>query len=78
MFDPELAILDASPASEDEVIGRLCAGGYPEARSRRAGRRRGTWFDAYVDASKNRAGELVGVDVDRVLATTCTLLAWRS
>ena len=54
LFRAEPAIAGTSSVSEAEVVDRLCAGGYPEARTRRAGRRRSAWFDAYVDAIVQR------------------------
>ena len=48
LFAAELATPRGAENTENEVIDRICAGGYPEARTRRAGRRRGAWFDAYI------------------------------
>ena len=63
LFDVGMPLLTAVPNAESEVIDRLCAGGYPEARSRRAGRRRGAWFDAYIDAILQRdVRELANID----------------
>ena len=46
-----------------DSAGRICAGGYPEARSRRTGRRRGAWFDAYINAILQRdVRELTNID----------------
>ena len=63
LFAAELAPLTATPVSEEEVIVRMCAGGFPEARGRRAARRRGAWFDAYVDSILQRdVRELANID----------------
>ena len=63
LFAPKLAMPAAAPITEDDVIDRICAGGYPEARSRQAGRRRNAWFDAYIDAILQRdVRELAQID----------------
>ena len=63
LFAPKLAMPAAAPFTEDDLIDRICAGGYPEARSRQAGRRRNAWFDAYIDAILQRdVRELAQID----------------
>lgn len=63
LFAVELATPAVAPVAENDVIDRICAGGYPEARSRRTGRRRGAWFDAYIDAILQRdIRELANID----------------
>ncbi len=62
LFDAELVVPRAENP-EHEVIDRICTGGYPEARARRAGRRRAAWFDAYIDAILQRdVRELANID----------------
>lgn len=73
LFAAELATPATAPNTEAEVIDRLCAGGYPEARTRSAGRRRTAWFDAYIEAILQRdVRELARIDrlldVPRLLA----------
>ncbi len=63
----------AAKNTEDDVIERICAGGYPEARARRAGRRRDAWFSSYTDAILQRdVRELANInrllDMPRLLA----------
>ena len=63
LFAAELATPRGTENPENEVIDRICAGGYPEARARRAGRRRAAWFDAYIDAIVQRdVRELANID----------------
>ena len=63
LFAPELVTPRGTENTEDAVIDRICTGGYPEARTRRAGRRRGAWFDAYIDAILQRdVRELANID----------------
>ena len=63
LFEADMSPLATVPNAESEVVDRLCAGGYPEARGRRSGRRRGAWFDAYIDAILQRdVRELANID----------------
>lgn len=65
LFEAEMPPPAASNA-EHAVIDRMCAGGYPEARGRRAGRRRSAWFDAYIDAILQRDVRALA-NIDRLL-----------
>lgn len=79
LFAPQLAIPDTVTDTEDEVIDRICAGGYPEARIRQAGRRRNAWFDAYIDAISQRdVRELANIDRLLDLPRLLRLLASRT
>ncbi len=63
LFGADMPSLATAPNAESEAVDRLCAGGYPEARGRRSGRRRGAWFDAYIDAILQRdVRELANID----------------
>jgi len=63
LFEADMPSLATAPNAESEAVDRLCAGGYPEARGRRSGRRRGAWFDAYIDAILQRdVRELANID----------------
>lgn len=77
LFEADMPRLASVPTAEGEVVDRLCAGGYPEARSRRSGRRRGAWFDAYIDAIVQRdVRELANIgrllDMPRLLGLLAT------
>ena len=62
LFEAEMSLATV-PNAEGEAVDRLCAGGYPEARGRRSGRRRGAWYDAYIDAILQRdVRELANID----------------
>lgn len=47
LFAAGLTPFAATPISEEEVVVRMCAGGFLEARCRRSSRRREAWFDTY-------------------------------
>lgn len=51
--EPEALAAGAVPSSRDELLGRIAAGGYPEAVSRTGARRR-RWFDSYLDTMLQR------------------------
>ena len=77
LFEAEPPSAAKAPDPEADVVDRICAGGYPEARGRRAGRRRSAWFDAYVDAILQRdVRELANIerllDMPRLLALLAT------
>ena len=79
LFARELETPATAPSTEDEMIDRICAGGYPEARSRRAGRRRNAWFDAYTDAILQRdVRELAQIDRLLDMPRLLSLLASRT
>ena len=62
LFEADMSLATV-PNAEGEAVDRLCAGGYPEARGRRSGRRRGAWYDAYIDAILQRdVRELANID----------------
>lgn len=50
LFDEPRHLLRAGKLARDELIARVCAGGFPEAVRRTPARRR-AWFDAYVTTS---------------------------
>ena len=77
LFEAEPPSAAQAPDPEADVVDRICAGGYPEARGRRPGRRRSAWFDAYVDAILQRdVRELANIerllDMPRLLALLAT------
>lgn len=77
LFEAELSSFAKASSAEAETVDRLCAGGYPEARGRRPGRRRSAWFDAYVDAILQRdVRELANIerllDMPRLLGLLAT------
>ena len=79
LFAPKLETPATAPTTENDMIDRICAGGYPEARSRRAGRRRNAWFDAYTDAILQRdVRELAQIDRLLDMPRLLSLLASRT
>ena len=79
LFASKLATPTAASATENDVIDRICAGGYPEARARQPGRRRNAWFDAYIDAILQRdVRELAQVDRLLDMPRLLALLASRT
>ena len=66
LFAEDLAPPPVAPCADDEVIDRLCGGGYPDALARRAGRRRSAWFDAYVTTVLERDVRSLA-NIDRLL-----------
>jgi predicted AAA+ superfamily ATPase len=50
LFDEPRHLLRAGKLARDELIARVCAGGFPEGLRRTPARRR-AWFDAYVTTS---------------------------
>ena len=77
LFEAELPSAAKASSAEAEIVDRLCAGGYPEARGRRPGRRRSAWFDAYIDAILQRdVRELANIerllDMPRLLGLLAT------
>lgn len=49
IFAADLTTLETAAESEDALIERICAGGYPEVQARKSASRRQAWFDAYLD-----------------------------
>ena len=79
LFAPKLATPPTASVTEDDVVDRICAGGYPEARTRQAGRRRNAWFDAYIDAILQRdVRELAQIDRLLDMPRLLALLASRT
>lgn len=63
LFEADAAWSTMVPNAQSDALDRMCAGGYPEARGRRSGQRRGAWFDAYIDAIVQRdVRELANID----------------
>ena len=54
MFAAAPTMAEPVMETEDALITRICAGGYPEIHARRSPARRQAWFDAYVDAILQR------------------------
>jgi predicted AAA+ superfamily ATPase len=62
-----------------DLVGQLLRGGFPEAASRAAGRRREAWFDNYLDAVLTRdVRELAQIEQIHELPQLAKLLAARS
>lgn len=54
LFDGPMNVLSIQPCDREDLIGKLVAGGFPEAVSRSAPRRRDAWFDSYLQAIMQR------------------------
>jgi hypothetical protein len=54
LFDGPMNALSIQPCDREDLIGKLVAGGFPEAVSRSAPRRRDAWFDSYLQAIMQR------------------------
>lgn len=54
LFDGPMNALAISPCEREELIGKLVAGGFPEAVGRSSPRRRDAWFDSYLQAIMQR------------------------
>jgi hypothetical protein len=54
LFDGPMNVLSIQPCDREDLIGKLVAGGFPEAVSRSAPRRRNAWFDSYLQAIMQR------------------------
>lgn len=54
VFAERLVTPDTAPDTEESLIDRLCAGGYPQIQMRKSHARRQAWFDSYVDAILQR------------------------
>ncbi|HIZ51741.1 MAG TPA: ATP-binding protein [Candidatus Pseudomonas excrementavium] len=67
------------PFERNDFITRLLAGGYPEALSRRSGRRREAWFDSYLATILQRdVRDLAQIDGLTELPKLMQVLAARS
>lgn len=68
-----------SPLSRQDYLLRACAGGYPEALARPAGRRRSSWFDNYLTRIVERdAHDISGLQRLQALPRLLRLLAARN
>lgn len=54
LFDAPLAVLTAPPCERATLVDALVRGGFPDAIGRVSTRRRGAWFDAYVETVMQR------------------------
>ena len=54
MFAAHLDMPETPAETEDALLARICAGGYPEIHARKSAVRRRAWFDAYLDAILQR------------------------
>lgn len=53
LFDAPRLLLRAGSVTRDQLVARVCAGGFPEAVRRTPARRR-AWFDSYITTSVQR------------------------
>jgi predicted AAA+ superfamily ATPase len=79
VLDGELFVGHRSALTQQDYLERACAGGYPEALVRPAGRRRTAWFDNYVSRIVGRdAADISGLQRLSDLPRLLRLLAARN
>jgi predicted AAA+ superfamily ATPase len=79
LLDGELFLHHHSDLTRHDYLERACAGGYPEALSRRVGRRRTAWFDNYLSRIVGRdAADISGLHRLSDLPRLLRLLAARN
>ena len=79
MFAPDLALPQAETLDQDDLLDRICTGGFPEVRARRGARRREAWFDAYTRAILDRdVRDIANVERLMDLPRLLSLLATRA
>lgn len=79
LFDAPFAVFTAPPCERATLADTLARGGFPDAVSRATPRRRGAWFDAYVETLMQRdVRELAQIDQLSQVPPLLQLLAIRS
>jgi len=79
VLDGDLFVGHRSALTRQDYLERACAGGYPEALGRPAGRRRTAWFDNYVSRIVGRdAADISGLQRLSDLPRLLRLLAARN
>ena len=79
LFLADWSAMTVPPCQRDELVERLCAGGFPDAVARSSGRRRQAWFDSYVQAVLQRdVRELANIEQLTQIPNLLQLLATRS
>ena len=78
-FSKTFAASEVPALSFDDVVGRMLAGGYPEATQRQTTRRRNAWFRAYLTTILQRdVQDLANIEGLNELPRLLNLLAVRS
>jgi predicted AAA+ superfamily ATPase len=79
LFSAPWSAFQVPPCDRDALIATLLQGGYPEAVARSHPKRRGAWFDAYLDTLMQRdVRELAQLEQLTALPHLLQLLATRS
>jgi predicted AAA+ superfamily ATPase len=79
VLDGDLFVGHRSTLTRQDYLQRACAGGYPEALARTAGRRRSAWFDNYLSRIVGRdAADISGLQRLSDLPRLIRLLAARN
>ena len=79
LFDAPWAVLTAPPCERAALVEALVHGGFPDAIGRATPRRRGAWFDAYVETVMQRdIRDLAQIDQLAQVPPLLQLLAIRS
>lgn len=79
LFQGDLTALTIVPCDRDDLIGRLLAGGFPDAVTRNNPRRRAAWFDSYVQSILQRdVRDLANIEQLTEIPNLLQLLATRS
>jgi predicted AAA+ superfamily ATPase len=79
LFLGDWSALAVPPCERSEFMGRLLAGGFPDAAARTSPRRREAWFDSYVQAILQRdVRDLANIEQLTEIPNLLHLLATRS
>lgn len=79
LFQGDLTALTIAPCDRDDLMGRLLAGGFPDAVTRHNPRRRAAWFDSYVQSILQRdVRDLANIEQLTEIPNLLQLLATRS
>lgn len=79
LFNGDWSALSPPPCERSDVIGRLLAGGFPDAVARTNERRREAWFDSYLQAILQRdVRDLARIEQLTEIPKLLQLLAVRS
>jgi predicted AAA+ superfamily ATPase len=79
LFQGDLTALSIAPCDRDDLMGRLLAGGFPDAVTRHNPRRRAAWFDSYVQSILQRdVRDLANIEQLTEIPNLLQLLATRS
>ncbi len=79
LFDGDINALNIAPCERPQLIEKLLCGGFPEAMSRSAAKRRTAWFNSYLQAIMQRdMRDLANIERLTEIPNLLQLLATRS